>query len=207
MTFTPRKDPDKRRQEILEAAGALFYELGYQKASLRDISRRVKITQAAIYYHFQNKEEILYAIIDEFSNRLDRTLRDCLSLEMDPIEKLKETIKAHLRFMETDRQSIKILIEDKRLLGDKLGRKIKRREKTFFNLYKAYLKEMKDAGLLQDIDLTTATFGIFGQINWLYHWWQPKINPSIEPLAENIIKMIFYGLVKDKQVKPRRIRG
>ncbi|MGD9125629.1 MAG: hypothetical protein PVG60_11070, partial [Desulfarculaceae bacterium] len=97
--------------------------------------------------------------------------------------------------------------EDKRLLGDKLGRKIKRREKTFFNLYKAYLKEMKDAGLLKDIDLTTATFGIFGQINWLYHWWRPQINPSIEPLAENIIKMIFYGLVKDKQVKPRRSRG
>ena len=198
MTSTPRKDPEERRQEILKAAVELFYELGYQKASLRDISRRVEITQAAIYYHFQNKEEILFAIIDEFSNRLDGTLRGCLGLDMDPIEKLREAIKAHLSFMETDRQSIKILIEDKRFLGEELGGRIKRREKSFFNLYKAYLREMRDAGLLNDIDLTTATFGIFGQINWLYHWWRPEKNPSIEPLAENIIRMIFFGLIKDR---------
>lgn len=196
MPSTPRKNPEVRRRQILDAAIDLFYEYGYQKASLRDISRKVEITQAAIYYHFQNKEEILHAIIDEFSTRLDESLRACLSQEKDPIEKFRETIVTHLSFIETDHRSIKILIEDKRFLGDELGLKVRKREKSFYDLYKAYLQEMQDAGLLREIDLTTATFGVFGQINWLYHWYRPEKNPDISPMAESIIQMIFFGLLK-----------
>lgn len=202
MSATPRKNPDKRRRQILDAATDLFYEFGYQKASLRDISRKVGVTQAAIYYHFPNKEEILYAIIDEFSNRLDESLRECLDREGDPIEKFRQTIKTHLSFIETDHRSIKILIEDKRFLSGELGRKIRLREKSFYILYKAYLQEMMEAGLLRDIDLTAATFGIFGQINWLYHWYRQEKNQGIGSMAESIIRMIFFGLLNQEAIQP-----
>ena len=137
MASTPRKNPKVRRRQIMDAAIDLFYELGYQKASLRDISRRVEVTQAAIYYHFQNKEEILFAIIDEFSNKLDETLRACLALDLDPVEKLRQVIRAHMGFMETDRKSLKILIEDKRFLEKDLAAKLRTREKAFYNIYKS----------------------------------------------------------------------
>ena len=198
MPYTPRKNPEERRRQILDAATELFYVHGYQKASLRDISRKVQVTQAAIYYHFQNKEEILFAIIDEFSNRLDRALRACLGQDKDPIEKFRETIKTHLSYIETDHRSIKILIEDKRFLGHELGGRIKRREKSFYNLYKAHLQEMQEAGLLRDIDLTAATFGTFGQLNWLYHWYRPDGGLPMERIAEDMVKMILFGLVKER---------
>jgi AcrR family transcriptional regulator len=47
------------RERILDVALGLFNEQGYDKTSLRDISDRLGVTKAALYYHFQRKEDIL----------------------------------------------------------------------------------------------------------------------------------------------------
>jgi AcrR family transcriptional regulator len=47
------------RERILDVALELFNEQGYDKTSLREIAERLGVTKAALYYHFQNKEDIL----------------------------------------------------------------------------------------------------------------------------------------------------
>jgi AcrR family transcriptional regulator len=47
------------RELILDTALELFNEQGYDKTSLREIAERVGVTKAALYYHFERKEDIL----------------------------------------------------------------------------------------------------------------------------------------------------
>jgi AcrR family transcriptional regulator len=47
------------RERILDIALELFTEHGYDKTSLRDIAERLGMTKAALYYHFERKEDIL----------------------------------------------------------------------------------------------------------------------------------------------------
>ena len=47
------------RERILDVALELFNEQGYEQTSLREIAARVGVTKAALYYHFERKEEIL----------------------------------------------------------------------------------------------------------------------------------------------------
>ncbi|MGF7238064.1 MAG: TetR/AcrR family transcriptional regulator [Frankia sp.] len=47
------------RERILDTALDVFSEQGYDKASLREIAERLGVTKAALYYHFERKEEIL----------------------------------------------------------------------------------------------------------------------------------------------------
>jgi AcrR family transcriptional regulator len=47
------------RERILDIALELFTEQGYDKTSLRDIAERLEMTKAALYYHFERKEDIL----------------------------------------------------------------------------------------------------------------------------------------------------
>src|SRR5271165_2048541 len=47
------------RDRILDIALELFADQGYDKTSLRDISDRLGTTKAALYYHFERKEDIL----------------------------------------------------------------------------------------------------------------------------------------------------
>jgi AcrR family transcriptional regulator len=50
------------RERILDIALALFNENGYDKTSLREIAERLGTTKAALYYHFERKEDILLAL-------------------------------------------------------------------------------------------------------------------------------------------------
>jgi AcrR family transcriptional regulator len=66
------------RERILDIALELFTERGYDKTSLRDIAERLGTTKAALYYHFERKEDIflelhmrLHALGREALERLD----------------------------------------------------------------------------------------------------------------------------------------
>jgi AcrR family transcriptional regulator len=47
------------RERILDVALELFNEHGYDKTSLREIAERLGVTKAALYYHFERKEDLL----------------------------------------------------------------------------------------------------------------------------------------------------
>jgi AcrR family transcriptional regulator len=55
-------DEGDTRERILDIAMDLFIEQGYDKTSLRQIADRLGFTQAAIYYHFAAKQDILVAL-------------------------------------------------------------------------------------------------------------------------------------------------
>jgi len=188
-----------RRDDIVSAAIDLFYEYGYQKASIRDICRRVGITQAALYYHFRNKEELLYTIIDKFSNELFFLLKSCFAEKKDPVEKLRNAILQHILSIKHSREGAKIIIEDKRFLSGELKTFVKEKEKAVFYLYKNYLNELQGMRKIRTCDLNVATFGILGMINWLYHWYRPQKGLPLEQLAEQIISILFRGLLNEEE--------
>ena len=54
------------RERILDVAGDLFVEQGYDGTSLREIADRMGFTKAALYYHFPSKEDLLQALLEPF---------------------------------------------------------------------------------------------------------------------------------------------
>lgn len=56
--------PQSTRERILDVARELFTEQGYEATSLREIADRLGFTKAALYYHFQSKEQILMALLE-----------------------------------------------------------------------------------------------------------------------------------------------
>jgi AcrR family transcriptional regulator len=59
-----RSGPQTRKQ-ILDASLHLFSERGFARTTVRDIARAAGITDAAIYYHFQSKRDLLQALVEE----------------------------------------------------------------------------------------------------------------------------------------------
>ncbi|KXK58616.1 hypothetical protein AWW66_28700, partial [Micromonospora rosaria] len=56
--------PDDTRTRILRAARELFAEQGYQRTSLRQIAERLRLTKAAILYHFPTKEHLVVDLVE-----------------------------------------------------------------------------------------------------------------------------------------------
>jgi AcrR family transcriptional regulator len=59
MAEASRARAGDTRERIVEVALELFNEQGYDKTSLREIAERLDVTKAALYYHFERKEDIL----------------------------------------------------------------------------------------------------------------------------------------------------
>ena len=57
------KEPEGRRNEILDVAEALFFTKGYNKATVNDILSEIGIAKGTFYYYFKSKEEVMNAIV------------------------------------------------------------------------------------------------------------------------------------------------
>lgn len=72
-----KRDPQATRQRLLRAAFREFHQKGYGGADLDQILRRAGVTKGALYYHFQSKKGLGYAVIEEVLQDwiVDRWLR------------------------------------------------------------------------------------------------------------------------------------
>ena len=61
----PRRDPDRTRIALLEAAFEEIHVRGFRGASLDNILKRTGVTKGALYHHFPNKTALGYAVVDE----------------------------------------------------------------------------------------------------------------------------------------------
>lgn len=77
------------REAILQAAGELLLELGYDEFSLRKVAERVGYTATTIYRHFADKDALLYAVTDEGFRRFTARLRGTGAGVPDPFDWLK----------------------------------------------------------------------------------------------------------------------
>ena len=64
------KDPEIRRQELMEAALELFLERGTDGTAVSDIVRRVGVAQGTFYYHFKSKDEVVDALAESMAEPL-----------------------------------------------------------------------------------------------------------------------------------------
>ena len=124
------KDPEIRRAEIMDASMLLFMEKGYANTTTQDIVDKVNISRGLLYYHFKNKEDILYCLVERYSEKL---LRDIHVIVNDDdktaIEKIRAFIDATI--ISTDNVSAegtelqkKVDLEENRYMLDKLSHKL-----------------------------------------------------------------------------------
>jgi AcrR family transcriptional regulator len=85
----PRRARGATRERILDVALELFNEQGYEKTSLREIAERLGVTKAALYYHFERKEDLLL----ELHLRLHELGRGILE-QLDGISDPREVVAA-----------------------------------------------------------------------------------------------------------------
>lgn len=72
---------ENRRDKIVEEAAKLFMERGYEATSVREISREVGVTEAALYYHFDGKRDLLREVIRTHLPDLTGALDYCRGAE------------------------------------------------------------------------------------------------------------------------------
>lgn len=86
------------KRQILQAALRLFTDEGYEKTSLSDIAREAGVTRGAIYWHFEDKGELLCELCKDLAERNELMVylvRASRPEESDPLGCIKQWMLAH----------------------------------------------------------------------------------------------------------------
>lgn len=86
--FAAGEDPIKRGQ-IMDGAHRVFMKLGYDAASMNDVTREAGVSKGTIYVYFQSKEELFSALIQRAKGRFVESIRELLAHHPDPEEGLR----------------------------------------------------------------------------------------------------------------------
>lgn len=86
------KEPDERRQEIVETALELFSEKGYENTTIQDIAERMNVSPGLCYRYFKSKTEIFAATSEYYAIQAVEQIKIPISQDIPAIEKLKLVI-------------------------------------------------------------------------------------------------------------------
>ena len=88
----------KTRVNILKSAMKVFLKKGYSEASLTEIAKTAGYTRGAVYWHFEDKSDILEVLISKYHDRFLYKQDEILCSSVDPMQKIREVI--NINFLE-----------------------------------------------------------------------------------------------------------
>lgn len=182
--------------KILEAGAKLFYEQGYDNATTRELARSAGISNAGVYYHFKDKEDILYNIIDSAVIELCNSVNDVVNGDDDPEKNLTRIIDVMVKVVVENRISIGIILRDEHRLNARRLEQIDSKRKKVLFLIKEELKKLDTQGRLRPCDLTTVAFSLVGITNWTFFWYDPNGPLTVNELSAEMEKLFLMGVLK-----------
>ncbi len=188
----------KRREEILNAAGEVFYEKSYHAASMQDIADRADMLKPALYYYFASKEDLLFelaagaesvAMIQQFFDT-----DDALD-ERDAVSRLKAFVNRWIEFTETKNPAFIASEREYRQLGPERLEKVVALRRRLPSLLESILEQgAVDGSFDRDINVPVAAKNIAAVLNDLYVWYNPFGSSSIQALRDWHVSFFLRGL-------------
>jgi TetR/AcrR family transcriptional regulator, cholesterol catabolism regulator len=189
---------DQKLEFILRTAARIFAEKNYHSTSMRDISRETNVSLAGLYHYCKSKEELLFLIQDNCFGRVLERLEQRLEGVDDPITRLGIFIENHLSFFAANMSEMKVLSHEAESLRGDLYTHVSTRKDKYTKLARLILREIQETqDSKEPIDLTVATYALFGMMNWIYNWYDPLGKLNVSDLAGNIMKLFLNGFLAD----------
>jgi AcrR family transcriptional regulator len=190
------KSYDQKHEFILRTAARIFAEKSYHSTSMRDISRETNVSLAGLYHYCKSKEELLFLIQDNCFGRVLERLEQRLEGVADPVTKLGIFIENHLSFFAANMSEMKVLSHEAESLRGDLYTHVSTRKDKYTKLARQILREVQETQESKEpLDLTVATYALFGMMNWIYNWYDPQGKLNVSDLASNVMRLFLNGFV------------
>src|SRR5258705_1303286 len=200
MPSDPQSRYDQKLVHVLKTSAAVFADKGYHSTSMRDISRATKMSLSGLYYYFKSKEELLFLIQDYCFSTVIEDCRRLLEGVDDPVRRLKVLIENHLNYFVNNMNEMKVLSHEANSISGDLFKKVNSKKRQYVDIVTNLLNEIAAEHKVEGVDLMVATFLLFGMINWIYNWYNPRNDVDVTALSQNITRMFLSGLLGDRSL-------
>jgi TetR/AcrR family transcriptional regulator, cholesterol catabolism regulator len=193
---------DRRLGQIIDHATEVFCLKGYEGASMRDLSRATGMSLAGLYYYFESKERLLFLIQKHTFTTIVEKLKARLENVTDPEQRIRIFILNHLEYFVSNQQGLKVLSHEDESLKNGLSSEIAGIKREYYRICLGLMEDLRRKRVL-DFNARTAVMSLFGMINWIYTWYNPRVDGNAETLAEQMGNIVLNGIVRGSRPEKR----
>ncbi|MFK8330296.1 TetR family transcriptional regulator [Pseudomonas sp. BJa5] len=178
MVRRTKEEAQETRAQILEAAEKAFYKRGVARTTLADIAKLAGVTRGAIYWHFNDKAELVEAMLESLREPLDALARASESEEeVDPLGCMRKLLVQLMQQMVLDPKTRRIneILHHKCEFTDDMCEIRQQRQLSTAECHTNIVLSLSNAvnrgQLPADVDPERAALAIFAYIDGLIRRW------------------------------------
>lgn len=212
MTSTPdavepvtdwRACPPVPLTPILDAALAALYEHGYHGTTVRDIARRADLTVPALYYHHENKQAILFALMDAAIERSVALCQQAVAeAHGDPEPAFVNLVEALVRFMATSGKMAFLDSEIRSLTAEHRETYAAKRA-VVEQLVLSTIEDGVEAGIFRVTVPQTTARALLGMIQQIPLWYRPRGPLSVDGVVAQYVDIAVHTVGATPEVLDR----
>jgi len=185
---------DEKLIHILKTAAKIFAREGFDKASIRNISKSAGISLAGLYYYCTSKEELLFLIQYHTFDSIIKNLNENLVSFISPEEKIRFIIKNHIQYFTENMFELKVCSHELETLKGEYYQKVSRLRKSYFEITLKVVEDLMKKSLRTRLEPKLSTLYLFGVLNWIYTWYNPKKETNQEKIIAQIYDLFINGI-------------
>ena len=172
-----------QRHRILKAAATCFNEKGFSGTSLKDVSRHLGLTDAALYYYVKNKEELVYQCYLRAAELGRDAMDQARNDGANGFDQAFLYIRYHVEIMVGDQGPVAIMSEIPSLKRSHRNEilQVSRQHSAGFE---QLLARGIDDGSIKPCDVRMTGNAIMGSINWIPKWFHGKASAATQIRSE-----------------------
>lgn len=196
MTSKERRR-ERAGEQILEAAAKAIAEHGFHGMTMRGLAAATGMSLANFYNYFDSKDDLLFELHERAFQGLAATAEAALQKTDDPEAQLYLFISNHVGYFTQHTDVMRVLIYEASKLDREHRREVRELKDAYFNAALriiARLLPSPKGRAPERAELERAAYCVFGMMNWVYAWYDPKQHGSAERVVRTIHGMAMVGL-------------
>ncbi len=201
-----------QRETILARAAELFARHGYTATTMNEVAEACGVSKPSLYHYVQDKHQLLVEIAAGHIARLLALVDEVGTAGLAPEPRVRALIDAFMAVYADSQNEHRVLTEDVRFLAAAERRRVLGGERkvvaAFADAIAAARPELRGAGLEKPLAML-----LFGMMNWMFTWLQPKGALSHADMAPVVADLFFGGLAAVRTppgpvpLSPSRLNG
>jgi len=188
---------ENKQVRILNAALERFNHFGFLKTTVDEIAKQAQVGKGTIYSYFNNKEDILLALVDREFTKGFTVIAEAMDQEKTAIGKLKKMLQTSIDYFHTNKLVSKVMAMDPGLVLSVITEKNREYQKLSIAGIKSILEQGQREGVFRKVDTERVAYTIdslirsFHYLNYLgLEIYKP------EEMLDSILDLLSLGLNK-----------
>ena len=195
-TLPAARDSEAKLQHILRHSAQIFAEHGFEGTSIRDISRATGVSLSGLYYYFESKQKLLYLIQNTSFTFIVERLQARLKQVREPEARLRTLVQNHIEYFLSHPNEMKVLSHEEEALEPPYREEVAAIKRRYYALAREIFDGLEADAEARELNPRVAVLSLFGMMNWVYKWHNPKVDPSAVELTDTIVGIFLHGVRK-----------